>query len=116
MNHNIIRVSLVGVVAAGMLVMSACARADRWCEEDATDTVADNGMCVGGVPGYDWEPDTHKSKKRPTRSVPTTVVVPHRPGGWPQSATSAPPPPAAVPPKPVPSKTLPPKSPPTSRR
>lgn len=99
MRHNIIRVALAAGVVAAALTVSGCAGADRWCEEDSTDTVADNSLCAAGVPGFEWEPDTHKTKKRPTRSAVPRPTPPRATGGWPPSATPAPASP--VPPKPV---------------
>lgn len=115
MRDKIIKPALASAVIVAALTVSACGRtADRWCEEDATDLVADNSLCVTGVPGYEWEPDTHHSKKRPTSTAaPRPAVLPRATGGWPPPST----PRTATPPsKPVPSKTLTPKSPPTSRR
>lgn len=118
MHHNMIRTTIAAVLAASVLTLSACGRTDRWCEEDSTDAVADNSMCTAGVPGFEWEPDTHKSKKRPTRTaVPKPVAPVWTTGGWPPRSTPASPP-TAVPPswKPVVPKTLAPKSPPTTPR
>lgn len=112
MHRNTFRVVLAAAVVTAALTLSACGRADRWCEEDSTDTVADSSLCAAGVPGFEWEPDTHKTKKRPTRSAVPRPVPPRVTGGWPPSAPPAP----VVPPKPAPAKTLAPKSPPPSGR
>ncbi|MEW2359164.1 hypothetical protein [Spirillospora sp. NPDC029432] len=53
------------VLVAG-LGMTACGES-RHCEHDATDRVVADSYCEKNTPGYEWESDSGKSKKRKKR-------------------------------------------------
>ncbi|GLW64559.1 hypothetical protein Arub01_28030 [Actinomadura rubrobrunea] len=46
------------------LTLGGCGGSDRWCEHDATDTRVDDSYCEKNTPGYEWEYDDGKSKKK----------------------------------------------------
>ncbi|MGS2810802.1 hypothetical protein [Nocardia sp. MW-W600-9] len=54
---------LVFTVLAG-LGTTSCSRSERWCERDQGDVLVENSYCERGVPGYEWEPDHDKPKKK----------------------------------------------------
>ncbi|MBF6085125.1 hypothetical protein IU485_27515 [Nocardia cyriacigeorgica] len=64
----------VAVLALGVgLVSAACAK-EPHCEHDATDTKVSNHHCEVGTPGYEWEPDNHKTKTKKTKTNKTVIV------------------------------------------
>ncbi|WP_342802118.1 hypothetical protein [Nocardia sp. No.11] len=54
---------LVFTVLAG-LGATSCSRSERWCERDQGDVLVENSYCERGIPGYEWEPDHDKPKKK----------------------------------------------------
>lgn len=60
------KITAVSVLAASAVVLSgaSCSKNERWCELDDGDVLVANSYCEANTPGYEWEPDHDKPKKK----------------------------------------------------
>ncbi|MFC8043019.1 hypothetical protein [Nocardia sp. NPDC057353] len=54
----------LGLAGAVTLGASGCSKTERWCERDQGDVLVANSYCESNTPGYEWEPDHDKPKKK----------------------------------------------------
>ncbi|MEV0355215.1 hypothetical protein AB0H71_04040 [Nocardia sp. NPDC050697] len=54
----------LGLAATVALGVSGCGKSERWCERDQGDVLVANSYCEANTPGYEWEPDHDKPKKK----------------------------------------------------
>ncbi|MFI6366740.1 hypothetical protein ACIBG0_28775 [Nocardia sp. NPDC050630] len=60
----------VAIAVAAGFGLTACGKAERWCERDQGDVLVENWHCEQNLAGYEWEPDHDKpkTKKKPIKS------------------------------------------------